>query len=74
MCLLIFLDVRAIFCGHWHGNGGGFYKDLEVVVTSAVGCQLRRDKSGFRVVTLGENAIKHQYYAFEDAPKNITLD
>ncbi|KAG8177730.1 hypothetical protein JTE90_026572 [Oedothorax gibbosus] len=67
-------NIRAIFCGHWHGNGGGFYKDLEVVVTSAIGAQLRGDKSGFRVVTLGENAIKHQYYAFEDAPKNITLD
>ncbi|GFS48746.1 hypothetical protein TNIN_487151 [Trichonephila inaurata madagascariensis] len=71
-----FLDsnVRAVFCGHWHGNGGGFYKDLEVVVTSAVGGQLRGDKSGFRVVKLDDNAIKHTYYAFEDVPKNISLD
>ncbi|PRD22028.1 UNVERIFIED_CONTAM: cpped1 [Trichonephila clavipes] len=70
-----FLDsnVRAVFCGHWHGNGGGFYKDLEVVVTSAVGGQLRGDKSGFRVVKLDDNAIKHTYYAFEDVPQNISL-
>lgn len=66
--------VRAIFCGHYHRNAGGFYKDLEVVVTSAVGCQLGTDKSGFRVVKVDENSIKHKYYAFEDAPKTITFD
>ncbi|GFT07137.1 hypothetical protein NPIL_178771 [Nephila pilipes] len=71
-----FLDanIRAVFCGHWHGNAGGFFKDLEVVVTSAVGGQLRGDKSGFRVVKLDDNSIKHNYYALEDVPKNISLD
>ncbi|KFM81499.1 Calcineurin-like phosphoesterase domain-containing protein 1, partial [Stegodyphus mimosarum] len=67
-------NIRAIFCGHYHRNAGGFYKDLEVIVTSAVGCQLGTDKSGFRVVKLGENSIDHKYYAFEDAPKTITFD
>ena len=26
--------VRKIFCGHYHRNAGGFFKDLEVVVTN----------------------------------------
>lgn len=67
-------NVRAIFCGHYHRNAGGFYKDLEVIVTSAVGCQLGTDKSGFRIVKIDEKSIRHNYYAFEEAPKNITFD
>ncbi|GFY48752.1 hypothetical protein TNIN_295511 [Trichonephila inaurata madagascariensis] len=66
-------NIKAIFCGHYHRNAGGFYKDLEVVVTSAIGCQLGDDKSGFRIVKLGEEKIEHEYIAFEDAPKNIIL-
>lgn len=67
-------NVRAIFCGHYHRNAGGFFKDLELVVTSAVGCQLGTDKSGFRVVKLDDNFIKHKYYAFQDAPKSVQFD
>ncbi|GBO05533.1 hypothetical protein AVEN_60295-1 [Araneus ventricosus] len=66
--------VRAVFCGHWHGNAGGFYKDLEVVVTSAIGGQLRGDRSGLRVVKVSDSAIRHNYYALEDVPKEISLD
>ncbi|KAF8796857.1 Serine/threonine-protein phosphatase CPPED1 like protein [Argiope bruennichi] len=66
-------NIRAIFCGHYHRNAGGFYKDLEVIVTSAVGCQMGDDKSGFRIVKLGEEKIEHEYLAFEDAPHNIIL-
>ncbi|XP_055948752.1 serine/threonine-protein phosphatase CPPED1-like isoform X1 [Argiope bruennichi] len=67
-------NVRAVFCGHWHGNAGGFYKDLEVVVTSAIGGQLRGDKSGFRVVKVSEDSIHHTYFALEDVPKDISLN
>ncbi|CAL1291438.1 unnamed protein product [Larinioides sclopetarius] len=67
-------NIRAIFCGHYHRNAGGFYKDLEVIVTSAVGCQMGNDKSGFRIVKLGEEKIEHEYLAFEDAPHNIILE
>ena len=31
-------------------NAGGFYRDLEVVVTSALGCQLGADTHGMRLV------------------------
>ena len=56
--------VRAIFAGHYHRNAGGYYEDLEMVVTSAVGAQSMdgpNAKSGFRVVTVNENNITHKY-------------
>lgn len=59
--------VRKVFCGHYHQNAGGFYKDsLEVVVTSAIGAQLGNDKHGFRVVDVFENEIKHQYMSVSE--------
>lgn len=59
--------VSKVFCGHFHQNAGGLYKNsLEVVVTSAVGAQLGRDKHGFRVVDVYENEIKHAYVAVSD--------
>ncbi|GIY04312.1 hypothetical protein CDAR_617431 [Caerostris darwini] len=66
-------NVRTIFCGHYHRNAGGFYKDLELIVTSAVGCQLGKDKSGFRIVKVEEEKIAHEYLEFENAPKNIIM-
>lgn len=65
--------VRAIFCGHYHRNAGGFYKDMEVVVTSAIGAQLGCDTHGLRVVKVSENKIEHQYYALDDIPRTVSL-
>ncbi|KAH7947344.1 hypothetical protein HPB52_010256 [Rhipicephalus sanguineus] len=65
--------VRAIFCGHYHRNAGGFFKDMELVVTSAVGAQLGRDSHGLRVVKVGEDKIEHQYYALDEIPKTVRL-
>jgi hypothetical protein len=53
--------VRHIFCGHYHRNDGGLYKDIQQVVTSAVGCQLGEDESGYRVVQVQEDKITHEY-------------
>ncbi|EEB13831.1 conserved hypothetical protein [Pediculus humanus corporis] len=50
--------VKAIFCGHYHRNGGGIYDNIDVAVTSAVGGQLGNDKSektGDDIVTELEN-------------------
>ncbi|XP_022092698.1 serine/threonine-protein phosphatase CPPED1-like [Acanthaster planci] len=60
--------VRIIFCGHYHRNAGGFYKDMEEVVTSAWGLQLGEDKSGLRVVKVTEDSISHQYFSVDDIP------
>lgn len=65
--------VRAIFCGHYHRNAGGFYKDMELVVTSAVGAQLGNDGHGLRVVKVGEDKIEHHYYTLDDIPRTVSL-
>ncbi|CAK9300331.1 unnamed protein product [Gordionus sp. m RMFG-2023] len=58
--------VTKIFCGHYHRNAGGFYQDtLEVVTTSAIGCQLGNDKSGFRLVKVYSDQITHKYLSFD---------
>ena len=57
--------VTKVFCGHYHRNAGGWYKELEVVVTSAVGTQLGKDRSGFRVVRVGEDGVEHEYINIE---------
>ncbi|CAL8124015.1 unnamed protein product [Orchesella dallaii] len=53
--------VRYMFCGHHHKNGGGTYKDLEQVVTSAMGAPWGEDPSGIRLVNVGPLDITHEY-------------
>ncbi|XP_054166517.1 serine/threonine-protein phosphatase CPPED1-like [Oppia nitens] len=65
--------VRYIFTGHYHRNAGGMYKDMELVVTSAIGAQLGTDRSGLRVVRVYDKSIQHKYYAIEDIPKQIVF-
>ena len=72
--LLYILGVRSIFCGHYHGNAGGFDEGMEVIVTSAIGAQLREDKSGLRIVKVLENEINHQYYELDNIPQKVNLD
>lgn len=62
--MLIHAGARYIFCGHYHGNCGGFYKDMEQIVTTAVGAPLRNDPSGFRVVNVFEDRISHEFVPF----------
>ena len=68
-----FSGVKIIFCGHYHRNAGGFYKDMELVVTSAVGLQLGSDPHGLRVVKVEEETISHKYYALDDIPETINF-
>ena len=65
--------VRKIFCGHFHRNAGGFYKDLEVVVTSAIGCQIGPDTHGMRVVRVNKDGITHHYHPLDNFPLKVTL-
>jgi len=65
--------VRKIFCGHYHRNAGGFYKDLEVVVTSAIGCQIGPDQHGMRIVTLKESSVEHEYHALHNFPSKVNI-
>lgn len=65
--------VKTIFCGHYHRNAGGMYKDMEEVVTSAIGCPLGEAKSGLRVVKVTEGNITHQYYEMDKIPLSASL-
>src|SRR5438876_12280888 len=59
--LLTGYGVRAFFCGHWHRNGGGWDRGVEVVVTGPVGYPLGDDPSGFRVVDVDGDRVEHHY-------------
>lgn len=63
--------VNKIMCGHYHRNAGGWYDDMELVVTSAVGAQCGDDKSGVRLVHMLDDNIKHRYYNLEDIPEQL---
>jgi 3',5'-cyclic AMP phosphodiesterase CpdA len=55
----------SYFCGHWHRNGGGRDRNLEVVVTGPVGYPLGVDPSGFRIVDVSDDGIAHRYVALD---------
>nr|XP_056722184.1 serine/threonine-protein phosphatase CPPED1 [Euleptes europaea] len=57
--------IKAVFSGHYHRNAGGSYKDLEMVVSSAIGCQLGEDTHGLRVVVVTAEKIVHRYYSLD---------
>lgn len=63
--------VTKVFCGHWHRNSTGWYEDMELVVTSAIGAQMGKDKSGVRLVKVLDQSIEHKYYAMQDIPDEI---
>lgn len=66
--------IRKIFCGHYHRNAGGWYKDMELVVTSAVGCMLGDDPHGMRIVWVQETGIEHKYHALDQWPEKNDLN
>lgn len=57
--------VKAVFCGHYHRNAGGCHDGLDVVVSSAIGCQLGDDAHGVRVVVVTADQVVHRYYSLE---------
>lgn len=65
--------VTKIMCGHYHRNAGGWYENMELVVTSAIGAQFGDDKSGVRIVKVLEESVEHKYYNIEDIPKEVQL-
>ncbi|KAI9526740.1 Serine/threonine-protein phosphatase cpped1 [Dissostichus eleginoides] len=57
--------VKAVFSGHYHRNAGGLHDGLDMVVSSAIGCQLGDDAHGLRVVLVTDEAIVHRYVSLE---------
>lgn len=61
-------QVSAVFVGHYHRNSYGKFGDLEMVTSSAVGKPLGADSSGFRIVKVFADHLKHDYYALDAVP------
>ncbi|KAF1374140.1 hypothetical protein PFLUV_G00246460 [Perca fluviatilis] len=57
--------VKAVFSGHYHRNAGGCHDGLDVVVSSAIGCQLGEDTHGLRVVVVTADVVVHRYHSLE---------
>uniref|UniRef100_A0A3B4U0K4 Calcineurin-like phosphoesterase domain containing 1 n=1 Tax=Seriola dumerili TaxID=41447 RepID=A0A3B4U0K4_SERDU len=57
--------VKAVFSGHYHRNAGGCHDGLDMVVSSAIGCQLGGDTHGVRVVVVTADSIVHRYHSLE---------
>lgn len=57
--------VKAVFSGHYHRNAGGCHDGLDMVVSSAIGCQLGQDTHGLRVVVVTEAGVVHRYVSLE---------
>lgn len=65
--------VTKIMCGHYHRNAGGWYKEMELVVTSAIGGTLGDDKSGARIVKVLNDKIEHKYHELREFPIKVDL-
>lgn len=61
--------IRAVFSGHYHRNAEGTYQNLDMVVSSAIGCQLGKDTHGLRVVVVTAEKIVHRYYSLDELSK-----
>ncbi|XP_072229417.1 serine/threonine-protein phosphatase CPPED1 isoform X1 [Leuresthes tenuis] len=57
--------VKAVFSGHYHRNAGGCHGGLDMVVSSAIGCQLGEDTHGVRVVVVTADRVIHRYHSLE---------
>ncbi|XP_051926498.1 serine/threonine-protein phosphatase CPPED1 isoform X1 [Hippocampus zosterae] len=57
--------VKAVFSGHYHRNAGGCHGGLDMVVSSAIGCQLGEDAHGVRVVVVTADRVVHRYHSLE---------
>lgn len=66
-------DVRAVFAGHYHRNAYGRAGAMEMITTGPVGRPLGKDPSGFRIVSVYETNLQHQYYGLDDVPEKIIL-
>ncbi|XP_057682494.1 serine/threonine-protein phosphatase CPPED1 [Corythoichthys intestinalis] len=57
--------VKAVFSGHYHRNAGGRHGGLDMVVSSAIGCQLGQDDHGVRVAVVTADRVVHRYHSLE---------
>lgn len=66
-------SVSHVFAGHLHKNAFGKDGNMEMVTTGPVGRPLGKDPSGFRIVVVNGNHLKHTYYALDSIPDKINV-
>jgi len=66
--------VDAIFNGHYHNNGLASYGNIQLVTTSALGKPLGKAPSGFRIITVSSEGLKHQYFGLDNVPESINFE
>ncbi|MES1259736.1 MAG: metallophosphoesterase [Gemmatimonadota bacterium] len=66
--------VEALFSGHYHQNAVSADGKLPAITTGPVGMPFGdKPQSGFRIVTVTDAGITHQFVGFENLPKRITV-
>lgn len=65
--------VSHVFAGHYHLNMVAAGEKLELVTTGPIGKPRGSEQSGFRVVIVRDDGVKHAYYGLESAPAGVSL-
>jgi len=65
--------VKYIFAGHLHYSLEAQDGDLHMIGSGPVGKPLGKGKSGFRIVAVGPEGVKHQYFDFGELPDSLEL-
>lgn len=66
--------VDAVFSGHLHNNAITSYREIQLIVSSAIGKPLGNAPSGLRIVKVYKDKIEHRYYGLDEIPDSIIFD
>ncbi len=62
-----------MFAGHLHHNASGQVGRFKMNVTSALGMQIGKDKSGIRIVKVYPDHVESDYFQIDSIPDRIDL-
>ena len=66
-------NVGNMFAGHLHHNASGQIGQFKMNVTSALGMQIGKDKSGIRIVKVYPDHVESDYFQLDSIPDRIDL-
>lgn len=66
--------VDAVFSGHLHNNAITSYREIQLVISSAIGKPLGNAPSGLRIVKVYKDKIEHNYYGLDEIPDSIKFE
>jgi len=66
-------NVGNMFAGHLHYNASGQVGQFKMNVTSALGMQIGKDKSGIRIVKVYPDHVESDYFQLDSIPGRIDL-